>query len=149
MLFRKAIVIVFCTGLISVTVLAQEEEEKATLNQVNLDNNQTQPATLATKPPVKNKDWTNTVHQTISDSVFHSVAWFDSFFIEDDDSYLSPQSIARIRLEWKPKAGDFSEMGARFKNTILALGGSRSARGGDARRRCSRDGTSAAWPTRG
>ena len=115
MLFRKAIVIVFCTGLISVTVLAQEEEEKATLNQVNLDNNQTQPATLATKPPVKNKDWTNTVHQTISDSVFHSVAWFDSFFMEDDDSYLSPQTVARIKLAWEPKARDFSEVGARFK----------------------------------
>lgn len=60
-------------------------------------------------------DWANTLHQNISNNVYLSAAWFDSFFIEEGDEQISPKTSARIIIGWEPKARDFNELGARFK----------------------------------
>lgn len=64
------------------------------------------------------KKWSNSFHQTISNNVFRSAQWFDSFFLEEGDEQISPKTSARIKLGWEPKARDFSDIGARFKLKI-------------------------------
>ena len=60
-------------------------------------------------------DWMTRVHRDISDSVYQSAIWFDGFFNEDDESELTPQSLARISTSWLPRARDWSEVKVRLK----------------------------------
>jgi len=76
-------------------------------------------------PSVKNKalfsqnnsedDWANIIHKQISDSVYQSAFWFDSFFSVNDHEQKVPKTSARIRLGWLPKRTDFSAIETRFR----------------------------------
>jgi len=61
------------------------------------------------------EQWINDLHETISDSVYQSAAWFDNFFTDDGNSQKNPKVNARIRLEWRPKSRAWDEVKARFK----------------------------------
>ncbi|WP_286263594.1 hypothetical protein [Thalassotalea atypica] len=60
-------------------------------------------------------DWVEKLHLNVSDTVFLSAIWFDSFFADDEEEQVSPKASARIRLGWEPKAGDFSEFKGKFR----------------------------------
>lgn len=60
-------------------------------------------------------DWWYDFHQTISNSVFDTAHWFDSFFAQNDNSDLTPQTSARIRLGWEPRSRDFDKFDAKFR----------------------------------
>lgn len=60
-------------------------------------------------------DWMEKLHSNVSDTVFQSALWFDSFFTEDDTQQQDPLATARIRLAWEPKAGDWNEYKAKFR----------------------------------
>jgi hypothetical protein len=59
--------------------------------------------------------WINDFHETVSDSVYQSAAWFDDFFSDEGDITKNPKVNARIRLEWRPKSRDWDDVKARFK----------------------------------
>ena len=61
------------------------------------------------------QDWMEKLHANVSDTVFMSAVWFDSFFTDEDSEQLSPRANARIRLGWEPKAGDLEEYVAKFR----------------------------------
>ncbi|WP_448567772.1 hypothetical protein [Thalassotalea ganghwensis] len=73
------------------------------------------PANVESTQPIDESEWMTDLHQSVSDSVFQSAVWFDSFFTEDDCQRHMPSTNARIRLTWAPKARDFSEFKARFR----------------------------------
>lgn len=62
-----------------------------------------------------NAPWMQTFHTKISNSVYQSAKWFDDFFIVDGNDAEDPKARARIRLGWRPKSGDWSELETRFK----------------------------------
>jgi hypothetical protein len=55
------------------------------------------------------------LHETVSDSVYQSAQWFDSFFTANDSEQLSPQTTAKISFSWLPKSRDWSEIKPRFR----------------------------------
>lgn len=61
------------------------------------------------------EDWMQIMHGSVSDSVYQSAYWFDSFFSDEDSERLSPQTNARIRLGWEPKRHDLGKFDARFR----------------------------------
>lgn len=65
-----------------------------------------------------NDDWANIFHKHIANSVYSSASWFDSFFLAGGKEQKQPQASLRIKLGWEPKAGNWSEFGARFKVKI-------------------------------
>lgn len=60
-------------------------------------------------------DWVEKLRVNVSNTVFLSATWFDSFFAEDEALRYPPKVSARIRLGWEPKAGDFSEFKTKFR----------------------------------
>jgi hypothetical protein len=60
-------------------------------------------------------DWMEKLRLNVSDTVFLSAKWFDSFFAEDEMRQHPPKVSARIRLGWEPKSGDLSEFKTRFR----------------------------------
>ena len=78
--------------------------------------------TAKNKPSIKyepintdNKQWMDDLHETISDSVYQSAAWFDDFFNAAGNVTKNPKINAKIRFEWRPKSKDFSDFKARFR----------------------------------
>lgn len=68
--------------------------------------------------PNQHDDWLHGFHQTISDSVFGSAQWFDSFFGTDEYEESQIESLARIRLGWEPRARDFDVFSQKFRLRI-------------------------------
>lgn len=60
-------------------------------------------------------DWIEALHSKVSDTVFLSAYWFDSFFTDDDTEQERPDVNARIRLGWEPKARDLAEYDSKFR----------------------------------
>jgi len=79
--------------------------------QVSLPVKSKKPST----PESSDNDWVNILHDQISDSVYQSAFWFDSFFSVDDNGFKSPKTNARIRLGWLPKRTNLSEIETRFR----------------------------------
>ena len=70
------------------------------------------------KAQVEQKDdhWMQGLHETVSDTVYQSAQWFDSFFIANDsEEQQSPTTTAKIRFAWLPKSRDWSEVKTRFR----------------------------------
>lgn len=111
MLFKHGFTLLLIASMILMPVLAQDELEKATEKNINLDKKQNN----VVNNENKKRDWTYRFHQRIANSVYYSAAWFDSFFMEEGDEQLSPKTSARIKLGWEPKARDWGEFGTRFK----------------------------------
>lgn len=65
--------------------------------------------------PNPDDDWLFGFHDTISDSVFGSAVWFDKFFATDEDEELLPETLARIRLGYEPRAREFDVFSQRFR----------------------------------
>ena len=59
--------------------------------------------------------WMGDLHRSVSDSVYRSAYWFDSFFTNDDTEQQKPVTNARIRLSWEPKSRDLGEFDTRFR----------------------------------
>lgn len=59
--------------------------------------------------------WMQELHETVSNSVYQSAQWFDSFFITDESEQRNPTTTAKIRFAWLPKSRDWNEVEARFR----------------------------------
>lgn len=68
-------------------------------------------------PPCEKQSvhWMESLHETVSDSVYQSAIWFDNFFIDENNDPKNPKTTARIRFGWEPKARDWSEFDTRFR----------------------------------
>lgn len=60
-------------------------------------------------------DWMEKLHANVTNTVYISAMWFDTFFADEDAEELKPKSTARIRLGYAPKAGDWAETNAKFR----------------------------------
>lgn len=65
--------------------------------------------------PNPEDDWLFGFHDTISDSVFGTAVWFDSFFAADEIEETRPETLARIRLGIEPRARDWNVFTQRFR----------------------------------
>lgn len=65
--------------------------------------------------PNPEDDWLYGFHGSISDSVYGTAAWFDSFFATQEVDGSKPQTSARIRLGWEPRARDFDVFTQKFR----------------------------------
>ncbi|MGB1262339.1 MAG: hypothetical protein ACPG52_05455 [Cognaticolwellia sp.] len=63
----------------------------------------------------KDDHWMQGLHDSVSNSVYQSAQWFDSFFIANGSEQQNPKTTAKIRLAWLPKSRDWSEVKARFR----------------------------------
>ena len=62
-----------------------------------------------------NDDWGDDFHNTITNSVYQSAVWFDSFFSLDLNEQKHPKTSAKIRLGWLPKRNDYSVFETNFR----------------------------------
>jgi len=66
--------------------------------------------------PILNDDyWVSSFHESVSNSVYQSAVWFDNFFIDEENMAKDLKTNARIRLGWKPKSGDWSDIESKFR----------------------------------
>lgn len=65
--------------------------------------------------PNPEDDWLFGFHGAISDSVHGTAAWFDSFFATQEVDGSKPQTSARIRLGWEPRARDLDVFTQKFR----------------------------------
>ncbi|TRX55096.1 hypothetical protein [Thalassomonas sp. M1454] len=65
--------------------------------------------------PDPEDDWLFGFHGAISDSVHGTAAWFDSFFATQEVDGSKPQTSARIRLGFEPRARDFDVFTQKFR----------------------------------
>lgn len=63
----------------------------------------------------KDNHWMQGLHETVSNSVYQSAQWFDSFFIANDSEQQSPTTTAKIRFAWLPKSRDWNDIETRFR----------------------------------
>ncbi|WP_139175559.1 hypothetical protein [Colwellia chukchiensis] len=63
----------------------------------------------------ENDHWMQGLHETVTNSVYQSAQWFDSFFIANGSEQQKPTTSAKIRLAWLPKSRDWSEVKPRFR----------------------------------
>ncbi len=63
----------------------------------------------------EDEHWMQGLHETVSNSVYQSAQWFDSFFIAKESEQQNPTTTAKIRFAWLPKSRDFSEVETRFR----------------------------------
>ncbi len=63
----------------------------------------------------KDDHWMQGLHKTVSNSVYQSAQWFDSFFIANGSVPQNPKTTAKIRFAWLPKSRDWSEVKLRFR----------------------------------
>jgi len=94
------------------------EQKKQEVKQKNID--EIVPPLASKKKVVlsdnsSEDDWANIFHQQISDSVYQSAFWFDSFFSVNDNEQEVPKTNARIRFGWLPKSTDLSGIETRFR----------------------------------
>jgi hypothetical protein len=60
--------------------------------------------------------WMQGLHETVSNSVYQSAQWFDSFFIANDsEQQQTPTTTAKIRFAWLPKSRDWNDVETRFR----------------------------------
>lgn len=98
--------------LFSSNSLAQEEQKEdkdATLKT------EQEGSDTAEYTPLPEDDWTRSIHQGIAKSVDYSAQWFDSFFLDEGDNQQTPDTSARIKLSWEPRARDFEEFDSKFR----------------------------------
>ncbi|WP_206486024.1 hypothetical protein [Thalassotalea sp. G2M2-11] len=96
----------------------QEEKTPATTNNNSSQTQQRQPLNKpcdAEHIPPDNYQWMQEFHETISNSVFQSAMWFDSFFLDENSEQETPKVTARIRVGWEPKSRDWGEFDTRFR----------------------------------
>jgi hypothetical protein len=62
-----------------------------------------------------NEHWMQGLHETVTNSVYQSAQWFDSFFIDDANEQQSPRTTAKIRFAWLPKSRDWNNIESRFR----------------------------------
>lgn len=93
---RISIFVTIVIGFSSTLCLAKEEN-----NQINNKEEKT--------------PWINNFHSAVSNSVYSSAAWFDEFFTEEGNIQKNPKVNAKIRLEWRPRSRDWTEIKARFR----------------------------------
>lgn len=75
---------------------------------------QPQKASIATEE--KDDHWMQGLHETVSNSVYQSAQWFDSFFIANEsEEQQSPTTTAKIRFAWLPKSRDWNDIETRFR----------------------------------
>lgn len=70
------------------------------------------------KSPAETKDdhWMQGLHETVSNSVYQSAQWFDSFFVANDsEQQQQPTTTAKIRFAWLPKSRDWNDIETRFR----------------------------------
>ena len=67
------------------------------------------------KAAAEDDHWMQGLHETVSNSVYQSAQWFDSFFIANESEQQNPTTTAKIRFAWLPKSRDFSEIETRFR----------------------------------
>lgn len=65
--------------------------------------------------PNQEDDWLTGLHGTISDSVYDTALWFDSFFGVEEYDERKLESLVRIRLGWEPRARDFDVFSQKFR----------------------------------
>jgi hypothetical protein len=66
-------------------------------------------------PILEDSYWINSFHQSVSNSVYQSAAWFDNFFTDKEESSKDLKTNARISFGWKPQSGDFNNLESRFR----------------------------------
>lgn len=104
-------------------VLSQEQKtqhnkpcEPNKLLQKNRNKEASKTAEQAKEIAEKEDDaWIEEFHDTVSEGVYQSALWFDNFFIDKDGQQKNPSTIAKISLQWAPKARNLEKMKARFR----------------------------------
>jgi hypothetical protein len=111
--FKISIFILFnVLILLSAESLASQKTDKEPVTDTEKKNTANTTLTL----DIENNDhWTQGIHDTVSNSVYQSASWFDSFFTEEGAIQESPTTSAKIRLGWIPKARDLGEIETRFR----------------------------------
>jgi len=74
-----------------------------------------EPMELIVVHPKPEDDWLFGFHDAISDSVFGTAQWFDSFFATDEIDGTRAESSLRIRLGWEPRARKLSVFTQKFR----------------------------------
>lgn len=106
---RKLLVLLSSILFIDVTYAAQDQHSQQ-------KSSEPKPAPKIKKQYLEdNEHWIESLHDTVSNSVFQSAVWFDKFFLDEENEQTAPKTTARIRLGWEPKARDFSKFDARFR----------------------------------
>jgi len=66
-------------------------------------------------PILDDSYWINSFHESVSNSVYQSAAWFDNFFTDQEGNTKDLKTNARIRFGWKPKGGDWNNVESKFR----------------------------------
>ena len=93
--WRFLLVLFYCTFANSAQAYTSQEQNKSTEQE--------------------DDHWMQGLHDTVSNSVYQSAQWFDSFFIATGTEQQNPKTTAKISLAWLPKSRDWSEVKARFR----------------------------------
>jgi len=65
--------------------------------------------------PKPEDDWLFGFHDAISDSVYGTALWFDSFFATDEIDGTRAESSLRVRFGWEPRARDLNVFTQKFR----------------------------------
>ncbi len=65
------------------------------------------------------EDWSNALHENISNSVYQSALWFDGFFAAEGNEKKPAKASAKIRLGWIPNKNDLFELETRFRLKVI------------------------------
>jgi len=74
-----------------------------------------EPMELIVVYPKPEDDWLFGFHDAISDSVYGTALWFDSFFASDEIDGTRTESSLRIRVGWEPRARDLDVFTQKFR----------------------------------
>ncbi len=74
-----------------------------------------EPMELIVVHPKPEDDWLFGFHDAISDSVYGTAQWFDSFFATDEIDGTRAESSLRIRFGWEPRARDLNVFTQKFR----------------------------------
>lgn len=106
--------IIFLSGLASLTSQASEDTAPAPID-INRPIDQPEINEIIIVHPNPEDDWLFGFHDTISDSVFGTARWFDKFFAADEVEETRPETLARIRLGYEPRARNWDVFSQRFR----------------------------------
>jgi len=101
----------FCSPL-ALGYQEQKQEVEQVERQPRKNSDQQEPAEIKV---FDEESWMQALHETVSNSVFQSAVWFDSFFTDEENPRVQPRASARIRLGWRPKARDWNDFDTRFR----------------------------------
>jgi len=74
-----------------------------------------EPMELMVVYPNPEDDWLFGFHDAISDSVYGTALWFDSFFATDEIEGTRTGSSLRVRLGWEPRTKDLNVFTQKFR----------------------------------